>query len=104
MAENVPYNIDRRYVMRKATLRNFHVPLPEDLYIELRAEAERSGQPATVLARDAIQLWLQHRQKIALHEAIADYAAQHAGSPADLDEELEAASIDHLLAEEDIES
>ena len=89
--------------MRKATLHNFHVPLPEDLYSELRTEAKRCGQPATALARDAIQLWLQQRQKAALHEAIAAYAAKHAGSPADLDEELEAASIDHLLDEEDTE-
>ena len=32
-----------------------------------------------------------------LHEAIAAYAAEYAGTPIDLDEELEAASVEHLL-------
>ena len=81
-------------------LHHFHVPLPDDLYHELRAEADRSQQPATALVRQAIELWLQQRQKAALHEAIAAYAAECAGTDADLDEELEAASVEHLLAEE----
>ena len=32
-----------------------------------------------------------------LHQALAEFAAQHAGTSADLDEELEAAGIEHLL-------
>ncbi|HET6980350.1 MAG TPA: hypothetical protein VFI24_28705 [Pyrinomonadaceae bacterium] len=32
-----------------------------------------------------------------LHQALADYASQHAGTDADLDPTLEAAAIDHLL-------
>jgi hypothetical protein len=40
--------------MKKITLRNFHVPLPDDLYKQLHAEAQHSQQLATVLARDAI--------------------------------------------------
>jgi hypothetical protein len=32
-----------------------------------------------------------------LHQALTDYATQHAGTDADLDPELEAAAIDHLL-------
>lgn len=87
--------------MKKLAVRNFHVPLPEDLYIELRSEADRSGRPATVLARDAIELWLRQRQKRALHVAIADYAERYAGTEFDLDQELEIASTQHLLAEED---
>jgi predicted transcriptional regulator len=84
-------------------LRNFHVPLSDELYKQLRAEAERSQQAATALARDAIAWWLQQRQKAALDESIRAYAAQGAGTPADVDQALEAASVDHLLdAEEDL--
>ena len=32
-----------------------------------------------------------------LHQALADYANQHAGTDADLDPAFEAAAIDHLL-------
>jgi predicted transcriptional regulator len=88
--------------MKKTTLRNFHVPLPDDLYKQLYAEAKRSQQPATALARDAIAWWLQQRQKAALHEAICAYATHYAGTAADLDQALETASVEHLLAEEDV--
>ena len=88
--------------MKRATLRNFHVPLPDDLYKQLHAEAKRSQQPATALARDAIAWWLQQRHKAALHEAISAYAAQCAGTAADLDQALETAAVEHLLAEEEV--
>ncbi|MBI4639448.1 MAG: hypothetical protein HY731_02070 [Candidatus Tectomicrobia bacterium] len=88
--------------MQTKAMRNFHVPLPEDLYDQLRAEADRTQQPATELARQAIDLWIRQRQKAALHESIAAYAAQYAGTVADLDEELEAASIEHLLEEGEV--
>jgi hypothetical protein len=32
-----------------------------------------------------------------LHQALTDYASTHAGTPVDLDPELEAASTEHLL-------
>ena len=41
----------------------------------------------------------QNRQRVARHQAIAAYAAMHRGSPADLDSELEATSLDLWLAE-----
>ncbi len=89
--------------MKKNLWRNFHVPLSEELYKQLRAEAERSQQAATALARYAIAWWLQQRQKAALDESIRAYAAQGAGTPADVDQALEAAAVDHLLdAEEDL--
>jgi hypothetical protein len=31
------------------------------------------------------------------HQALTDYATQHSGTKADLDEALEAASVEHLL-------
>ena len=81
--------------------RNFHVPLPEEVHSALRGEAERSGRPATALAREAIEAYLRRRQKIALHEAIATYARRQAGAKTDLDPELESAAVEHLIDDED---
>jgi hypothetical protein len=85
--------------MKRSAVRNFHVPLPEDLYNKLREEAGRSGSPATELARRAIEGLLEQRRRAALDEAIALYAAKHAGTASDLDEALDAASVEHLLSE-----
>lgn len=85
--------------MREATRnRNFHVPLPEDLYRRLRKEAARLGLPATELAREAIRAALKQRQRDALREAITRYARESAGTRDDLDANLESAAIEHLLA------
>jgi len=35
--------------------------------------------------------------RTALHQAISDYARQHGGTDADLDPDLEAAAVEHLL-------
>jgi hypothetical protein len=43
------------------------------------------------------RLWLKNRRKTAQHKAISALTAEHAGSPLDLDGDLEAASIEHLL-------
>ena len=75
-------------------LRNFHIPLPEGLYRKLRDEAEEIQQPATVVARRAIEAWLRGRRKAVLREAIATCAAGSAGTLADLDPDLEAASLE----------
>jgi hypothetical protein len=83
----------------KTTPHNFHVPLPEDLYRLLRAEAERRQQPATVLARRAIAWWLEQCEQEALHDQIRAYAEQHAGTEADFDADLEQATVEHLLEE-----
>jgi len=80
-------------------LRNFHVPLPDELYFELSAEAERLKQPATLLVRMAIEAWLEQQRAAVLHKEIAAYAARHAGTAFDLDEELEAAGLEHLSGE-----
>lgn len=78
---------------------NFHVPLPDEIYLALRAEAERLKQPETMLARMAIEAWLEQRRAAALCEEIAAYAARHAGTALDLDEDLEAAGLEHLNEE-----
>ena len=85
--------------MTKPGARNFHVPLPSVLYDDLRAAAEREGQPATVIAREAISQYLVEAERRHRHELIADYAADHAGSDADLDGDLEAAAVELLLDE-----
>ena len=79
-------------------MKNFHLPLQEELYSQLRSEAERAQVPATELAREAIQQWLRLRERRARHNAIAAYAAEMAGTEFDLDPELERAGIDSLTA------
>jgi hypothetical protein len=54
-------------------------------------------KPATVLAREALEEWLQRRRRAALHAEIAAYAAECAGSLADLDPALEAAGLESLM-------
>ena len=78
-------------------MKNFHLPLPEQTYSRLRAEAERTQIPATALAREAIDLWLRHQLRKARHQAIAAYAGEMAGTRLDLDPALESAGIEHLV-------
>ena len=84
----------------KTIRHNFHVPLPDNLYQLLRAEAKRRQQPATVIARNAIAWWLEKCQQEALYDSIRAYAEHEAGTDTDLDTELEQATIEHLLAED----
>jgi predicted transcriptional regulator len=79
-----------------STQRNFHVPLPDEVHRQLREEAARRRLPATTLARQAIENWLEQRRAETLHEEIAAYAARHAATQFDLDEELQAAGIELL--------
>jgi hypothetical protein len=81
-------------------VKNFHLPLPDDTYIELRTEAQRSHMPATSLARQAIQAWLRARKKAARRQAISAYATKMAGTEFDLDPALEKASLESLLESE----
>jgi len=78
-------------------MRNFHLPLPERTYTQLRAAAERAQAPATILAREAIESWLREQSRQARHEAIAAYATEMAGTKLDLDPALESAGIELLL-------
>lgn len=78
-------------------MKNFHVPLPDQTYDHLRAEAERTRVPATTLAREAIDSWLHQQQRRARHEAIAAYAAKTAGTALDLDTNLESVGIEYVV-------
>ena len=83
--------------MAEKVAHNLHVPLSGPVHDRLRAEATRSGRPATTLAREAIEAWIAERERHAVHQAIADYANEMAGGPADLDADLEQAGIEHLV-------
>ncbi len=78
-------------------VKNFHLPLPDQTYAQLRAEAERAQVPATTLAREAIDSWLLYQARKARHDAIAAYAAEMATTDLDLDHDLESAGIEHLV-------
>lgn len=78
-------------------MKNFHLPLPDQTYSQLRTESERTRIPATTLAREAIDQWLRDQRRIARHTAIAAYADETAGTEFDLDPDLESAGIEHLL-------
>lgn len=76
--------------------RNFHVPLPDDLYRALQAEATHSMKPANAVAREAIAYWLETRRQARIDEAVLAYATAVAGTTDDFDPELEAASLELL--------
>ena len=81
----------------KIAMKNFHLPLPDQTYAHLRAEAERVKAPATSLAREAIDSWLQEQRRKARHDEIVAWATEMAGSELDLDPDLEAIGIEHLV-------
>lgn len=86
--------------MKTAAAHNFHVPLPALVYSRLRSEAERQHKPATQLVKQAVEYWLEEQEKLALHEDIARYAVEMAGTGDDLDEQLEATGVEHLSTSE----
>ena len=75
-------------------VRNFHLPLPESTYRRLRDAAERTRQPATMLARHAIETWLREHRRSMVREEIARYAAEVGGTRDDVDGDLETASLE----------
>lgn len=79
-------------------MKNFHLPLPEQTYDQLRAVSAKTKIPATIIAREAIDEWLKRQLRQARHDAIAAYAKEVAGTEFDLDPLLLAASEEHLLA------
>ena len=53
--------------------------------------------PATALAREANDCWLREQLRKARHDQIAANAAEMAGREFDLDPDLEAAGVEHLV-------
>jgi predicted transcriptional regulator len=64
------------------------MPLPEQVYQRLKSVAKKQQKPATQLAKQALEQWLDEQEKLALHEEIARYAVSMAGTVDDLDESL----------------
>lgn len=83
--------------MPESTRKKIHVSLSEDLHAELFAYAERRGDPATVLAREAIEAWIERQRREELAQEIRTYASKVAGTEDDLDEELAGAAEEDLL-------
>jgi hypothetical protein len=78
-------------------VKNFLPPLPEDNDPQLRSVSEFTNLPATTLARKAVDSGLMDLARRERHLAIARYAADTANTELDLDRDLEAAGIEHLL-------
>lgn len=74
-------------------LHNFHLPLPQELYVRLQKEARARSQSLTGLVRVAIYYWLKQKRRMSLHREIAAYAEENAGTPCDIDAELESAAV-----------
>ncbi|MEN8148200.1 MAG: hypothetical protein ABFS86_00145 [Planctomycetota bacterium] len=72
------------------------VTVPESLIVRLLAEARRQGKSTGEIARSALEHWLRDVE----WKGISTYAAEMAGTPADLDEDLEEAGLEHLDDEE----
>jgi hypothetical protein len=53
-----------------AATKNFHVPLPEELYDELRSAAREADQPATRFAQQLMRVGLAEWRR--LHRRAAD--------------------------------
>jgi hypothetical protein len=82
--------------MASAT-KNFHLPLPEALYDELRRAAREVDQPATRFAQELMRAGLDEWRRARRRQEIAAYARQVAGSSEDLDPELEHAGVQSLV-------
>lgn len=81
-------------------MRTFHLPLPEELHDALRAEAVADHRPATEIVRQALERWIAERRRQRLDQEIQSYAEAMAGTRFDLDEDLERAGIEVILANE----
>ena len=79
---------------------NFHVPLPVKVYAQLRKLSRKQKKPATYLVRLAVEKLLEESQKQLVFESVQAYAQKHAGTDADLDPEMEAASAQHVSEED----
>lgn len=80
-------------------MKNFHIPLPEALYDELRSAAREADQSATQFAQELMRAGLEQWRRTRRRQQTAAYARQVAGSAEDLDPEWERAGIESLTDE-----
>lgn len=81
--------------------KNLHVPLSEDVHAELKAQAQRVGEPATVLARRAIEERVRALKREQIADEITAYANAVAGTIDDFDPSISAAGMAVWAADED---
>lgn len=81
-------------------MHTFHLPLSKELHEALRAEAAATRRPATEIVRESLERWLIQRKRERLAEEIRAYAEAVAGTGQDLDEALEDASVELLVAQD----
>jgi hypothetical protein len=72
----------------RSRLRNFHLPLTEELYLRLAEAAKGEGEPSTALARRAIRFFLEVRGRQETRKQLRAFALQYAGTDVDYDSEL----------------
>ena len=84
------------HAMNSAT-KNFHLPLSEAMYEELRAAAKEADLPATKFAQDLMRAGLDEWRRVRRRVEIAAYARQVAGSSEDLDPDLEREGIKAMV-------
>ena len=80
--------------MITAATKNFHLPLSAALYAGLREAAARAGAPATDVAREAIQAWLNEDRRRQQRTELANFVEANAGSAWDIDPQWEAAGLE----------
>jgi hypothetical protein len=78
--------------MPETSMKKMHLPLPAELHARLKRESEASGTAATILARQAVNEWLERRERERIAHELRAFALEHAGSELDLDEEFEDAA------------
>ena len=83
--------------MPASTHKKLNLPLPEEMHTALFDEARRSGEPATRLARAAINEWLEKRARERRAEKVRRVALEHGGSKYDLDPVLESVAAEELM-------
>ena len=77
-------------------IKNFHVPLPLDMYDLLTSSAKEKKVPATKLVRNLIEVWLKQRRRKKNQDEFKNFARKYAGTKFDLDEDLEQVSLEFL--------
>ena len=83
--------------MISVVMKNFHLPLSADLYAGLREAAARAGAPATDVAREAIQAWLNEERRRQQRTELANFVDANAGSAWDTDPQWEAAGLETIV-------
>jgi|CXWL01.1.fsa_nt_gi hypothetical protein len=77
-------------------VKNFHLPLPVELYQAFGLSAREEGIPATKLAKKILVEWLENRQRKKVYDEMTAFAKKFGGTGIDLDPDLEEAALESL--------